>query len=76
MFKKTIMISNFESAKNFVNITNKYMKLKINLLIDDYIIDGHSIMGIFSLDMEKPVELVAEGDDLNDFIHDIETFTV
>lgn len=74
MFTKTIAISNFECAKRFVNITNKYMNLNINLLCDDYVIDAHSIMGIFSLDMNKPIRLEAHGERLNDFIKDLELF--
>lgn len=76
MFTKTISISNLEKAKSFVNMTNKYMNLKINLLSDNYVIDAHSIMGIISLDMSKPIELQAEGDGLADFENDIEAFAI
>ncbi|MDR0914856.1 MAG: HPr family phosphocarrier protein [Oscillospiraceae bacterium] len=74
MFCQTICISSFEAAKRFINMTNRYMNLKINLFSEDYIIDAHSVMGILSLDMNKPVELRAEGETLNDFIKDIAPF--
>lgn len=72
MYKNTITISSFEFAKKFIDITNKYMGLDILLTSNGYKIDAHSIMGIFSLDMNKPVLLKASGEGLEDFVKEVE----
>ena len=56
MVKENIMLSSIEAVKKFVSITTKY-DFQINLTTDKYKIDAKSIMGIFSLDLSKPIDL-------------------
>lgn len=55
---KTIKISldTIEKVKNFVTEINKFNS-EFDLVSGRYTIDAKSIMGIFSLDMSKPIDL-------------------
>ena len=67
MVRENIMLSSIESVKKFVAITNKY-DFQINLTTDKYKIDAKSIMGIFSLDLSKPIDLNIHANDNVDAI--------
>jgi phosphocarrier protein HPr len=56
MYSSTIVLSNIEAVKKFVTLTNNY-NFPINLTTDKYKIDAKSIMGIFSLDLSKPIQI-------------------
>lgn len=75
MHTATIMLSSIEAVKKFVTLTNKY-DFPINLTTEKYKIDAKSIMGVFSLDLSKPVTLQVEGDgaDAESFMKEIEQF--
>jgi phosphotransferase system HPr-like phosphotransfer protein len=66
---KTVMISlnSIDKVKSFVNDISKF-NFDFDLVSGRYVIDAKSIMGIFSLDLSKPIELNihAEGDQLDD----------
>lgn len=51
-----ISLDSIDRVKNFVSITTKF-DAEIDLVSGRYIIDAKSIMGIFSLDLSKPIEL-------------------
>lgn len=76
MFTKEILISNPEEAKKFVDIANKYQDMTINLKNGDYLIDGHSIMGLLSLDLTQTTELVTDKEPTEEFIKDMAQFMV
>lgn len=75
MYTEMLSLSSIEIVKKFVGLANQY-DFPINLLSDKYKINAKSIMGIFSLDLTKPVEMQVEQDvDLpNDFIEKIQEF--
>ncbi|MGL4361908.1 MAG: HPr family phosphocarrier protein [Cellulosilyticaceae bacterium] len=54
----TIMISlnSIDKVKQFVNLISKYDG-DFDLTSGRYVIDAKSIMGIFSLDLSKPIKL-------------------
>ncbi|MGI6118635.1 MAG: HPr family phosphocarrier protein [Bilifractor sp.] len=66
---KTVSISldSIEKVKSFVNTISKY-DYDFDLVSGRYVIDAKSIMGIFSLDLTKPIDLNIHCDD-----KDIET---
>ncbi len=74
MHSTTIAISNFEDAKRFVNISNNYLNYKMTFECDNYRIDAHSIMGILSLDMGKPVTLFTDESTPTQFYNEISNF--
>ncbi len=73
MYSTCIQLSSIEAVKKFVTLTNSY-DFPINLTTDKYKIDAKSIMGVFSLDLSKPVEIVVESDHADDFIAQLQQF--
>ena len=61
---KTVRISlnSIDKVKSFVNDLAKF-DVDFDLVSGRYHIDGKSIMGIFSLDLSKPVTLVIHSED-------------
>ena len=55
---KTVQISlnSIDKVKSFVNTITKYDN-DFDLVSGRYVIDAKSIMGIFSLDLSKPIDL-------------------
>ena len=55
---KTVKISlnSIEKAKSFVNAITRF-DVDFDLVSGRYVIDAKSIMGIFSLDLSKPIDL-------------------
>lgn len=60
---KTIKVSlnSIDKVKVFVNSVSKYDS-DFDLISGRYVIDAKSIMGIFSLDLSKPIELTIHDD--------------
>ena len=62
---KTVKISlnSIDKVKSFVNEVSRF-DTEFDLVSGRYVIDAKSIMGIFSLDLSKPIDLNihAEGD--------------
>ncbi len=56
-----VMLYTIEDVKEFVNITNKY-EFDCDLVSGRYAVDAKSIMGIFSLDLSKPLGMVIRGE--------------
>ena len=61
-----ISLDSIDKVKSFVNILAKF-DCDFDLISGRYIIDAKSIMGIFSLDLSKPIDLEihADGKDLD-----------
>ncbi len=55
---KTVEISlnSIDKVKSFVNVITKF-DYDFDLISGRYVIDAKSIMGIFSLDLSKPIQL-------------------
>ena len=62
-------------VKEFVNIVTKY-DFDIDLTSGRYVVDAKSIMGIFSLDLSKPIKAEVHSDDCDKFIGDVKKFIV
>ena len=76
MYSTNISISGIDKARAFVALTAKYPQIQITLNHNEYSIDAHSIIGILSLDLSKPILLEAEGDEMDAFIEALQPFTV
>lgn len=70
-----IKLSSIQDVRDFVNIVSKY-EMDIDLLSGRYIVDAKSIMGIFSLDLLKPIKLTAHGDDTDALFAEIKPYMV
>lgn len=75
MEKITISLAAINDVKEFVNKMLKY-DFDVDLVSGRYAVDAKSIMGIFSLDLSKPIELNAHTDDITAFKEDIKKFIV
>ena len=70
-----IMLKSINDVKDFVNIVNKY-DFDVDLTSGRYVVDAKSIMGIFSLDLSKPIRVEVHGDESGNFFNEIKNFTV
>ena len=62
-------------VKDFVNIVSKY-DFDIDLISGRYVVDAKSIMGIFSLDLSKPIKAEIHSDDCDQFVKEVGRFIV
>jgi phosphocarrier protein HPr len=75
MVSVNVSLNTINDVKNFVNIVSKY-DFEIDLTSGRYVIDAKSIMGIFSLDLSKPIKLDAKCDKDAKFLEEIKPFIV
>ena len=75
MKKVTVSLASIHDVKSFVNIVSKY-DFDVDLISGRYVVDAKSIMGIFSLDLSKPIDVEVMTDDCDSFIDEIKPFTV
>lgn len=75
---KTVQISlnSIDKVKSFVNEITKYDN-DFDLVSGRYVIDAKSIMGIFSLDLSKPIYLNIHADgELDDILAALEPYII
>ena len=70
-----IKLATISDVKIFVNTVAKY-DFDVDLISGRYAIDAKSIMGIFSLDISKPIKLDAHSEDADAFFAEIKQFIV
>ena len=75
MKKVTVSLASINDVKSFVNSVSKY-DFDVDLISGRYVVDAKSIMGIFSLDLSKPIDVEVMTDDCDSFIDEIKPFTV
>ncbi|MCI9612259.1 MAG: HPr family phosphocarrier protein [Eubacterium sp.] len=69
---KTVQISlnSIDKVKSFVNAITQF-DYDFDLISGRYVIDAKSIMGIFSLDLSKPIDLAIHADEEVDAILEV-----
>lgn len=74
---KTVQISlnSIDKVKTFVNTVTKF-DCDFDLISGRYVIDAKSIMGIFSLDLSKPIDLTIHTDDADDVLEVLKPYLV
>ncbi len=75
MFEKTIMLKSIDDVKRFVDLANT-KEYDIELMSGKYIVNAKSIMGVFSLDLTKPLVMVAHCDMVAGLARQVEEFSV
>lgn len=73
MTKKKIMLESIADVKKFVSVVSMY-DFEVDLSSGRYAVDAKSIMGIFSLDLTKPIQLTAHTDDADKFFAQIQKY--
>lgn len=71
----TIRLNTINDVKQFVNTVGK-CEYDVDLISGRYAVDAKSIMGIFSLDISKPIRLDAHTDNADAFFAEIKPFVV
>ena len=70
-----ILLRSIADVKEFVNIMNK-CEYDVDLVSGRYIVDAKSIMGIFSLDLAKPIVANIYSDNCDSLLEEIKKFEV
>ena len=70
-----IKLSLAENVKSFVNIVNRY-PYDVDLRAGRHVVDAKSILGIFSLDLSKPITLEVYSDNCDDLMDEIKPFII
>lgn len=70
-----IKLSLAENVKQFVNIVNRH-SYDIDLRAGRHVVDAKSILGIFSLDLSKPITMEVYSDNCDDLMGEVESFVV
>lgn len=72
-----ISLNSIDKVKAFVNILAKY-DFDFDLVSGRYVIDAKSIMGIFSLDLSKPIDLNihATEEEMTEILENIKPYLV
>lgn len=75
MTKKKVLLCSGDKVNRFVATATKY-RFPIHLTTGRYRIDGKSLIGIFSLNLSKPVtvEVPEDGENLEEFLEEIQEF--
>lgn len=68
-----ITLSSIGDVKDFVNIVSKY-NYEVDLTSGRYVVDAKSIMGIFSLDLSKPIKMEILSDDCEALVKELAPF--
>ncbi len=68
-----IRLSLVENVNKFVNIVSRY-PYEMDLRAGRHVVDAKSILGIFSLDLSKPISLEIYGDECEELMKEIEPF--
>ncbi len=70
-----VALKSVNDVKAFVNITFRAEK-DVDIHCGKYHIDGKSIMGIFSLELDKPIEVELDDHDAEKLLGELERFIV
>lgn len=73
MKSTVIKLDTINDVKNFVNTVSKY-DFDVDLVSGRYAVDAKSIMGIFSLDLAKPIKVEIYSDNCQQFMDEIKGF--
>ena len=73
MKKFEILLNSTNDVKNFVNAVTKY-DFDIDLTSGRYVVDAKSIMGIFSLDLSKPITIEVHSDNCDALVEELKPY--
>ena len=64
-----------DHVKNFVSLVNRY-PYDMDLRSGRYVVDAKSILGIFSIDLSRPIRMDIYSDDCADLLAELEEYIV
>lgn len=77
MEKVKVFLNSIDKVKSFVNTVAQF-SCDFDLISGRYVIDAKSIMGIFSLDLSRPIDLNihASGEELDGILEQLKPYMV
>lgn len=70
-----ISLEKASQVKDFVQIVQNY-PFDIELKSERYIVDAKSILGIFSLDLARPLTIEIHSDDCDELLKELKAFAI
>ena len=71
-----VCLDSIDKVKGFVNDISRF-NTDFDLISGRYVIDAKSIMGIFSLDLSKPIELtIHASDEIDEILKALQPYVV
>ena len=71
-----VCLDSIDKVKGFVNDISRF-NTDFDLISGRYVMDAKSIMGIFSLDLSKPIELtIHDSDEIDDILKALQPYVV
>ena len=64
-----------DHVKNFVSVVNRY-PYDIDLRSGRFVVDAKSILGIFSIDLSRPIRMDIYSDDCGDLLEALKDYIV
>ena len=64
-----------DHVRNFVSLVNRY-PFDMDLRSGRYVVDAKSILGIFSIDLSRPIRMDIYSDDCADLLKDLEGYLI
>ena len=64
-----------DHVKNFVSLVNRY-PYDMDLRSGRYVVDAKSILGIFSIDLSKPIRMTIYSDECDDLLRELDDYIV
>jgi len=69
----TIQLHHVNQVREFVNLASTY-PFDIDLVSGRYTVDAKSLLGIYSLDLNNPLQVIIYGDYAEDFAKKLEAY--
>lgn len=70
----TIAFSQVTQVKEFVDLVSRY-DFDVDLVSERYTVDAKSMLGIYSLDLSKPVNVVIHSADCGKLVNELKAFS-
>lgn len=70
-----ILLRSIDDVKDFVNVVSRY-DFDVDLTSGRYVVDAKSIMGIFSLDLSKPIKVDVHNENGDKLVAELQKFIV
>ena len=75
MISRKVFLDNVEQVKAFVDLITPY-PYEIDLISGRFLVDAKSILGIFSLDISKPVRLDIHAEECDVLLEQLKPYLV
>lgn len=73
MVRFTVQFKSITDVKDFVHTVNSY-PYDVDLSSGRYVVDAKSIMGIFSLELQRPINIEIHTDNCDDLVEALQPF--